>query len=165
MNAVRNLSLSKIKPLYDKLVDWIAIMLVSVITVVTSYQVFSRFVLNYTPAWTEELARFLLIWLVFIGSVIAYRKGSHLSVDFFLSLLPPRIMRIGMVLIHLISLTLIIALIIAGAKMLPVGGDKFSPGMKLSMFYPYLAVYLGGILLFIENITHLFTTMFLFKER
>ena len=46
-----------------------------------SWQVFSRFVLNFTPSWSEEIQIFGHIWLVFLAIPIAYRRGAHITVE------------------------------------------------------------------------------------
>ena len=45
------------------------------------FQVFSRFVLNTTPSWSEEIQIFGHIWLVFLAIPIAYRRGAHFTVE------------------------------------------------------------------------------------
>ncbi|MGO2054644.1 MAG: TRAP transporter small permease, partial [Halomonadaceae bacterium] len=46
-------------------------------------QFFSRYVLGNSIAWTEEMARYLLVMVGFLGSTMAVRKGSHIAVEFF----------------------------------------------------------------------------------
>jgi TRAP-type C4-dicarboxylate transport system permease small subunit len=53
-------------------------------------QLFARYVLNDSPGWTEEIARYLLIGVTFIGSVTAMRKGTHIAVEALFKYLPPR---------------------------------------------------------------------------
>ncbi len=45
-------------------------------------QVFYRYILNHSLFWSEELARYLLVWLTFIGATVAYRRNMHPGVDF-----------------------------------------------------------------------------------
>lgn len=51
-------------------------------------QFFTRYVLNNSLGWTEEIARYLLILVTFVGSVTAMRKGSHIAVEALLAFLP-----------------------------------------------------------------------------
>ena len=52
------------------------------------YQFFTRYVLNNSAAWTEEIARYLLIATVFIGAAIGVAKNNHIQVDFFYRFMP-----------------------------------------------------------------------------
>ncbi len=55
--------------------------LVAVITVVVAAGVFWRYVLNDSLSWTEEVARYLLIWLAAVGSIVAMRRRRHVAID------------------------------------------------------------------------------------
>ena len=68
-------------------------------------QLFARYVLNDSPGWTEEIARYLLIGVTFIGSVTAMRKGTHIAVEAVFKYLAPRA-RHGL----LLAIDLIVAL-------------------------------------------------------
>ena len=68
--------------------DWIAFAIFWVLAVVIFYQFFTRYALNDSASWTEEIARYLLIATVFVGGAISVRKNNHIQVDFFYRLLP-----------------------------------------------------------------------------
>ncbi|MGQ7846734.1 TRAP transporter small permease [Granulosicoccus sp. 3-233] len=55
---------------------------------IVALQFFTRYVLNDSLAWTEEIARFFLIFLAFVGSITCIRKGSHIYLEFFYRYLP-----------------------------------------------------------------------------
>lgn len=65
----------------DKALNLILQLILLTITIVVSWQVFSRYVLSDPSSFTEELARFLLIWLTLLGAVFAYRHKIHLGLD------------------------------------------------------------------------------------
>ena len=66
----------------DRLVAAAGALLLLALLVPVSIQVFARLVPDIeTPLWTEEAARFLLVWLVMVGSLYALRRGSHFTVD------------------------------------------------------------------------------------
>jgi len=58
------------------------------------YQFFTRYALNDSAAWTEEIARYLLICTVFMGIAAAVRRTRHIHVDFLYRLLPPKLGRV-----------------------------------------------------------------------
>ena len=73
--------------------DWLALALFWVLAAVIFYQFFTRYALNDSASWTEEIARYLLIAMAFIGAAINVRKNNHVQVDFFYRLLPRAVNR------------------------------------------------------------------------
>ncbi|MBN2625115.1 MAG: TRAP transporter small permease [Spirochaetales bacterium] len=67
----------------------IGVLLALMVAVVFS-NVVARYLLNSALAWSEEISRFMLIWLAFLGAVIAYIKGEHLGLDVMVKILPPK---------------------------------------------------------------------------
>ncbi|PWS34805.1 hypothetical protein DFH01_20815 [Falsiroseomonas bella] len=70
--------------LYARLLDLLLVLTVAVIILPVTLQIFARFT-DWLPRyiWTEELARFLLVWMIMIGSIIGVREGAHFTVDLF----------------------------------------------------------------------------------
>lgn len=68
--------------------DGIVLILFWVLAFVVFLQFFTRYILNDSIAWTEEIARFLLIGVTFIGSIMATRKQSHIAVEFIYRWIP-----------------------------------------------------------------------------
>jgi len=68
--------------------DWAAFAIFWVLALVIFYQFFTRYALNDSASWTEEIARYLLIATAFVGGAINVRKNNHVQVDFFYRLLP-----------------------------------------------------------------------------
>src|SRR5438105_14963409 len=71
-----------------RLLEVVAGLLIGTITVLVTVQVFSRYVLNDTPPWSEELCRYLFIWASFLGACVAMGRASHLGVDSLVARLP-----------------------------------------------------------------------------
>ena len=73
--------------IYARLLDGLLAATVAIIIIPVSMQIFARFT-EYLPRyiWTEELSRFLLVWMVMIGAMLAVREGSHFTVDLFANL-------------------------------------------------------------------------------
>jgi TRAP-type C4-dicarboxylate transport system permease small subunit len=85
--------------------DWIAFAFFWVLALVIFYQFFTRYALNDSASWTEEIARYLLICVVFIGGAIGTRKNNHIQVDFFYRVLPAKLMRAVSTLVDVVRVT------------------------------------------------------------
>lgn len=68
--------------------DWLSFLLFWALSGIVFLQFFSRYVLNDSIAWTEEIARYVLMALTFTGSAMAARRGTHIAVEFLPNMLP-----------------------------------------------------------------------------
>lgn len=68
--------------------DWGTLAVFWILALVVFYQVFTRYVLNDAAGWTEEIARYLLIAVTFLGGAMAVRRGTHIQVDFVYRFIP-----------------------------------------------------------------------------
>ena len=72
---------------------WLALAFFWALGLTVFYQFITRYVFNDSAAWTEEIARYLLIATVFVGAVIGVAKNNHIQVDFFFRFMPPAVAR------------------------------------------------------------------------
>jgi len=92
---------------YAQLLNWLLVFTVAVLIVPVSLQIFSRYTaLIPSYIWTEEMARFLFIWMVMIGAMVGVREGAHFDVDIWPTLAP----KPDAVLLRLVSGAFILAL-------------------------------------------------------
>ena len=68
--------------------DWVSLAIFWALACVIFYQFFTRYALNDSASWTEEIARYLLIGTAFVGAAMNVRKNNHIHVDFFYRLIP-----------------------------------------------------------------------------
>ena len=70
---------ARIKKILDKCIAGILGVLVGIISLVVLWQVFTRFILRNPSAWSEEISRYLLIWISFIGGALGLSNGTHMG--------------------------------------------------------------------------------------
>ena len=68
--------------------DMIAFAVFWAMGIVVFLQFFSRYILNDSAAWTEEIARYLLMWVTFIGASVVMRRGTNIAVEVLMHMLP-----------------------------------------------------------------------------
>jgi TRAP-type C4-dicarboxylate transport system permease small subunit len=74
---------------YNWLLSWLLVISVAILIIPVSLQIFSRYTaLIPSYIWTEEMARFLFIWMIMIGAMIGVREGTHFEVDLWPRLKP-----------------------------------------------------------------------------
>lgn len=96
--------------------DAVVLALFWILAGVVFLQFFTRYVLNDSVAWTEEIARFLLIGVTFIGAVMATRNQSHIAVEFIYRWVPRLGRRIAQFVIDVLSTTFYVVLAVLSAQ-------------------------------------------------
>jgi TRAP-type C4-dicarboxylate transport system permease small subunit len=96
--------------------DYVVLTIFWLLAFVVFLQFFTRYVLNDSIAWTEEIARFLLIGVTFIGSVMATRKQSHIAVEFIYRWIPRVGRRIAQAVIDVMTTGFFIMLAVFSAQ-------------------------------------------------
>ncbi|SMC87416.1 TRAP-type C4-dicarboxylate transport system, small permease component [Desulfocicer vacuolatum DSM 3385] len=124
-------------------------------TLIVVVQVFSRYVLNHSLFWSEELARFLLVWLTFMGACVGYHKGVHPGVDVCFKRFSPRGQQWAMVGIHLASLLLFGVMVIKGISFAWFIRLQISPALSLPKWILMGIVPLAGVVLMIHGVRFL----------
>jgi TRAP-type C4-dicarboxylate transport system permease small subunit len=136
----------------DRMINWILALLMAAMVVIIAAQVWYRFVLNDPLSWSEELGRYVFVWISFIGAAAGVRYQLHLGIDLLQKYLPPLIYRYVVIVVNLITQIFLMVIIFWGFKILGVIKFQTSPSMHIPMIYPYLAVPVGCTLMLINSL-------------
>jgi len=139
----------------EKVVVYIVYLLVALMVVNTSAGVFFRYILNNALSWTDELGRYMMIWVGFFGCYLAARDNSHVGVEMFVGLFKPGAQRVFHVIARLVVIVFLVIILSESGKQLGLLGIQTSPALEIPMAIPYSAVSVGVFLMLIENIAHL----------
>ena len=135
----------------------IATVLLSFMTILVLYQVFTRYVLNDPAAFTEELVRYSLIWTSFIGAAYAFSSRDHMALVLFHDSLKPSGQRILMIFIDtLILLFAILIITIGGFKLALSARQEFSALLGIPRSLVYAMAPISGIFIILAQIINLY---------
>ncbi len=112
-------------------------------------QVATRYILNNSLPWTEEAARYLMIWGVMLGVNLAFLKGYLISINYFSNKLPDTIRSVLRVVRILLSLFFTGILTYYGYFLCKMGANMESPALGIGYHWIYLSVPVGAGLLFL----------------
>jgi TRAP-type C4-dicarboxylate transport system permease small subunit len=119
-------------------------------------QVFSRYVLQNSVPWTEELARYILVYMTFTGTALAAHDNSHITVDFFVQILPTAMQRALHRIADLLMCVVAVVLLYYGWRFTDLSRETVSPALDQSMAWVYAAMPCAGVLMLIYGVLRLF---------
>jgi len=134
----------------DKLTRIGTAVVIAGMLIVTSVQVFSRYVLNYSFFWSEELVRYLFVWTAFLGGSIAFRETNHLSIDVLTKYFKGTIGKVVFIINDLATISVLLVLLYYGTKLAWVNRPSLSIALEISMSIPYAIIPIGASLMLIH---------------
>ncbi len=153
INQVKNIRLALCRVL-----EFTLIVAVAVLTADVLWGVITRYIFGSQAKWTEELARFLLVWVSFLGGAAAFGEKAHLGVDYFVNLLAPA----GRLMFSLFGFVAIIFLtirvfIIGGIQLVQdnFASGQMAPALQINMGIVYAAVPIAGCFILIFTLTQI----------
>ena len=156
--------MSKLLDKLFKIVDYLMGIMFALMIILVLFNVILRYFFNSGITWSEEMARYLFVWIVYIGAIGAMRDNIHLSVDVFfnkLSNLPKKIIYI----IGQILILIIMGMLLKGSidlTILNIGGKAAATGV------PFVLVYGVGILtsacILLNSAHNIYSLIFLSKD-
>jgi len=152
---VKNIILRRISRFDENLAKGeaaVLIAIVSVMTVVVFLQVLYRYVFAQSLQWSEELARYLFVWLSIFGAALALQKKGHFGLDLFYKMLSTRWQRFIKFPVYLLMGIVIFVILFHGTILVQKTVLQESPAMGISMAWAYASLPVGGALMAIHLI-------------
>ena len=143
--------MSQISKVVDSAIDWIIVIMFASLIVSCVTQVFMRSILNDSPPWTEELARYSFMYVNFIGAVICVREKSHAR-------------KVLEVIADLVTLFVSYVMIRYGTMCVIQVAAQRSPAMRICMSFVYFCIPLAGVFIAAEAILSLYRNIRAKKE-
>ena len=135
------------------------ILLMGLLVLDVLWQVTSRFVIQRPSQWTDELATLIIIWVAMIGASVAFIRGQHLGMDYFMGKCSRPFQDLMERWIHfLVAVFALMILMLGGVRLvtLTLLTEQLSPALGVKMGYVYLAIPLSGVVIFLNALAGLF---------
>jgi len=133
--------------------------------IVTLSQVIFRYVLATPLPWSEELARYCFVWIVFLGAAIGFSRGIHLGVDLFVNTLPEPVRRGVETLTNVLIATFAATVIYASLPVININMFQRSPAIGVQMSWIYMAIPISMGLIFLICAERVIKDLFARQER
>ena len=133
----------------EKALDAVLVFMMIVMAGAVVLQVTSRYVFNNPTSWSEELARYLFVWITFLGAAVVIRKRRHVDVTVLTDRLPPSAAKVVYLVSDVAVLFMLGALTWAGAGLAIMAHRQLSAAMDLPMSLAYSAMPVGTGLMFV----------------
>jgi TRAP-type transport system small permease protein len=130
--------------------QWLLIALMAVMATLVFANVVSRYVFNHSITWVEELTRYMMAWVGFLGSGLVLRYGAHIAVDVFQDLLPLRAAQALRVLIVVVLAAAFVAMTWLGVQYVRFAWEQETPVLNWNFGLVYLAIPIGSFLMLVH---------------
>lgn len=138
-----------------KAASWGTIFFMAVIAIVIPYEVFGRYVLAKMSTWSGEVSTYALVWATMLGGAVGLRKGYQVGVTSLLESVPPKLAKVIRFIGFIVMLIFLGVMIYYGTIQTISNAVQLSPAMQIPMCYPYAALPIGFILMFLITIEDL----------
>ena len=153
-------TLRRVSDTVNKAVSYVGVALFCVLIVACVLQVFFRFVLNNSLAWSEELARYCFIWMHMIGASLRIESRGHATVTAVLDLLHGTIRKIIDIIIELVIFFSGVIMLYAGTNLAMSTRNNLSTAMSVPMWVINSSVAVGGLLLMFQAFVQIAVLLF-----
>lgn len=135
-------------------------LLIVTLVVSVAMGVFYRYALRQSLHWATEVPNVLLIWIVFLGSVVAFYEKRHIAFTVLADAVPPALSRILKLLAELIVLAFLVVLVIYGYVIVVHAMNSYSDALKIPRGYFYLCLPISAALMAACSLENLYRLLF-----
>jgi len=147
--------LSKTKSILDFLLKWILVTIMAVMTINVLWQVFTRFILQNPSSYTEELARYSLVWLGVLGASYVAGQKLHLAIDLLLIKLKGKSKSYLEIFIQICIFTFaLVVMLIGGFRLVTITLtlNQISAALQIPLGYVYLVLPISGFIIMFYSV-------------
>jgi TRAP-type C4-dicarboxylate transport system permease small subunit len=154
-------TLKKIGSVLAKVEECVLMVCFSTIAVALLMQIIFRYALNSPLIWTEELSRYLLVWITFLGINYALRRNKHIRMEYFFNMMPNMVQRLVVIATQIMILYFMVCLYGPTLSFVKMQMNIASSAMQMNMGLVYLSLPIG---FFISSLSLLLSTLDTLRE-
>lgn len=143
----------KLSDVLEKITMYFLAIAMALMTVVVFAQVVARLT-SGSIKWSEELARYLMIYLTYVGASIGVKQKSHIAIEFVVSKFPRRVQDVVEIIANALCLACCAVILIYGMRLVDITMMQKTPAMRIPMGVAYFSMVLGGALMAIQFINN-----------
>ena len=136
----------------ETVIRFLVLVLLGLMVVIVFANVVTRYYLQFSLAWSEEVTRFMLVWLVFLGSFLAYINDEHLGLDIVVKKMPPTLRKIVAVCTNALVIFALYAVLEGGYLMMMANFDWLSPAAEIPQGYVYIVIPISCVLMILQTL-------------
>jgi C4-dicarboxylate transporter DctQ subunit len=143
-----------LRKFFDHIEEYMLIILLPLMVVLVFTATMSRYFQLFPMPWSEELARYIMVWLAYIGASLGIKRGAHLGIDVLVNALPSKLrpllvfLRLAIILIFAVLILFYAYQIISHQQRI----GQTSPALLIPIWWAYLAVPVGCLMIGVRSI-------------
>jgi TRAP-type C4-dicarboxylate transport system permease small subunit len=138
-----------------KVLTYLCIIVLTALTIIIFTQVITR-IMKYSLPWTDEVSRFFVVWLTFLGTSLAIHEKMHLAVNFFVKMVKEKHRKFIYFAVHVLTIGFFGILAVYGFKLTMATMASTTPTLQLPMGLFYAAIPVSAIFSIYFMLTHMF---------
>ena len=153
--------MKSLKKFLENFEGYLCVAMLIIMSIVVFIQVICRFILKSSLPWSEELCRYLLVWVSFRGGAYGVKTGAHLGVEAVTLIMPEKMRKIVEILMLILGIALCCVILRYGIDIVKTQFKRiqYSPAMHVPMAYAYLAIPVGMVFFILRYALRLIDTI------
>lgn len=144
----------KTAEVYNKIINFICVVLLTAQTVAILIMVFGRYVFNHVPKWTEQFALFAMIWFAMFSIALAVRDDSHVKMEVIDSLVSPKVLLYFKLFGNLCTMVFGFVMVVYGMEITKLTWPTLLSGFRVSSGLQYFSAVAGGFFMVTNAIVY-----------
>lgn len=136
----------------NRLITWVVVLMLGVMCAVIFMQVVFRYVLEAALPWSEELARYLMVWTTFLGAALGVRYKALIGMEVLMNAIPKLAKRSFLELVTLFQILFLVVVLFFSIKMTMIANNQVSAAMLIPMSWAYVGIPVGVSMMILNTI-------------